>query len=65
VINDGSDGLEPATSGVTGRVRHDDEQKRFRKLFKQGQHARAVITVKAKDNAGNTSTSRRTVAVRR
>jgi trimeric autotransporter adhesin len=41
------------------------EQKRFRKLFKRGQQARAVITVKAKDKAGNTSTSKRTVAVRR
>jgi sugar lactone lactonase YvrE len=41
------------------------EQKRFRKLLKPGQHARAVITVKAKDKAGNTSTSKRTVAVRR
>jgi sugar lactone lactonase YvrE len=41
------------------------ERKRFRKLLKPGQHARAVITVKAKDKAGNTSTSKRTVRVRR
>ena len=41
------------------------EQKRFRKLFKPGKQARAVITVKAKDKAGNTSTSKRTVTVRR
>jgi hypothetical protein len=41
------------------------EQKRFRKLVKAGQRARAVITVKATDKAGNTSTSKRTVAVRR
>jgi hypothetical protein len=40
------------------------EQKRFRKLLKPGQHARAVITVKATEKAGNTSTSKRTVAVR-
>jgi hypothetical protein len=40
-------------------------QKRFRKLLKPGRQARAVITVKAKDEAGNTSTSKRTVAVRR
>jgi streptogramin lyase len=41
------------------------EQKRFRKLLKPGRQARAVITVKAKDKAGNTSTSKRTVTVRR
>jgi len=41
------------------------EQKRFRKLFKSGQQARAVITVRAKDKAGNTSTSKRTVVVQR
>ncbi len=41
------------------------EQKRFRKLFKQGQQARAVITVNAKDKAGASATSKRTVAVRR
>jgi hypothetical protein len=40
------------------------EQKRFRKLLKQGQHARAVITVKATDNAGHTRTAKRTVSVR-
>lgn len=37
---------------------------RFRKLLKPGQHARAVITVMAMDKAGNTTKSRRTVAVR-
>jgi hypothetical protein len=41
------------------------EQKRFRRLFKKGQEARAVVTVKAKDAAGNTSTSKRTVVVQR
>ena len=41
------------------------EQKRFRKLFNQGQQARAVITVNAKDKAGASATSKRTVAVRR
>ena len=40
------------------------EQRRFRKLFKPGQRARAVITVKATDKAGNTTKSKRTVAVR-
>jgi trimeric autotransporter adhesin len=40
------------------------EQNRFRKLFKAGQHARALITVAAKDKAGNTTKSKRTVAVR-
>ena len=40
------------------------EQKRFRKLLKPGQRARAVITVKATDKAGNTTKSKRTVAVR-
>ncbi len=40
------------------------EQQRFRKLLENGQQARAVITVQAKDKAGNTSTSKRTVAVR-
>jgi len=38
-------------------------QKRFRQLFKPGQRARAVITVKATDKAGNTTTSKRSVAV--
>jgi trimeric autotransporter adhesin len=41
------------------------EQKRFRQLLKPGRQARAVITVKAKDTAGNTSTSKRTVVVQR
>jgi sugar lactone lactonase YvrE len=40
------------------------ERKRFRRLLKPGQQARAVITVKAADKAGRTSTSKRTVAVR-
>jgi NHL repeat-containing protein len=40
------------------------EQKRFRKLLKPSQRARAVITVKATDRAGNTSISKRTVTVR-
>ena len=40
------------------------EQKAFRQLLKPGQQARAVITVKATDKAGNTRTSKRTVAVR-
>jgi hypothetical protein len=40
------------------------ELKRFRKLMKPGQRARAVITVKATDKAGNTATSKRTVTVR-
>jgi sugar lactone lactonase YvrE len=39
------------------------EQKRFRRLLKPGQRARATITVKATDKAGNTSTSKRTVVV--
>jgi hypothetical protein len=41
------------------------EQQRFRRLLKAGQQARAVITVRAKDTAGNMSTSKRTVAVQR
>ena len=41
------------------------ELKRFRRLLKAGQQARAVITVRATDRAGNTSTSKRTVTVRR
>jgi alpha-tubulin suppressor-like RCC1 family protein len=39
-------------------------QKRFRLLRKPSQHARAVITVKATDKAGLTSTAKRTVVVR-
>ena len=39
-------------------------QKRFRLLLKPGQHARAVITVKATDKAGDISTGTRTVTVR-
>jgi hypothetical protein len=39
------------------------EQKRFRRLLKAGQRARAVITVKATDKAGHTTTAKRTVAV--
>jgi sugar lactone lactonase YvrE len=38
------------------------QQKRFRTLLKPGQQARAVIMVKAADEAGNTATSKRTVA---
>jgi trimeric autotransporter adhesin len=40
------------------------EQKRFRQLLRGGQKARAVITVRATDKAGTTTTSTRTVAVR-
>ena len=40
------------------------EQRAFRQLFKPGQQARAVITVKATDKAGRTRTSKRTVIVR-
>ena len=39
------------------------QQRRFRQVVKPGQQARAVITVRATDKAGNTSTSKRTVAV--
>jgi len=41
------------------------EQQRFRRLLKPGRQARAVITVRAKDTAGNMSTSKRTVVVQR
>ena len=39
-------------------------QKRFRLVLKPGQRARAVITVKAIDSAGHSSTATRTVTVR-
>ena len=39
-------------------------QRQFRQLLKPGLRARAVITVKATDKAGRTTTSKRTVAVR-
>jgi hypothetical protein len=38
--------------------------KRFRKLLKPGHQARAVITVVAKNTAGRTTTSKRTVLLR-
>jgi sugar lactone lactonase YvrE len=41
------------------------EQRRFGRLFRPGQQARAVVIVRATDAAGRTTTSRRTVAVRR
>ncbi len=40
------------------------EQARFSSLLEPGQQARAVITVEATDKAGNTSSSKRAVAVR-
>jgi hypothetical protein len=40
------------------------ERKRLRHLLKPGQRARAVISVKATDKAGSTTTSKRTVTVR-
>jgi NHL repeat len=64
-------GLTRATAPIAGGTRTltlrfpAGEQKRFRQLFKPGQQARAVITVKATDKAGNTSTSKRVVRVRR
>ena len=63
--------LTPATAKLAAGTRTltlrfpAAEQKRFRKLLKPGQQARAVITVKATDKAGNTVTSKRTVTVRR
>lgn len=40
------------------------QQKRFRRLLKPGQRARAVISVKATDKSGKSTTSKRIVAVR-
>jgi hypothetical protein len=40
------------------------EWTRFRQLLKPGQEARALITVRATDKAGNTDIAKRTVAVR-
>jgi hypothetical protein len=62
--------LTRASAGLTAGTRtltlrsSAAQLKRFRQLFKPGQQARAVITVKATDAAGRSSTSKRTVGVR-
>ena len=64
VLTRASAKLATGTRTLTLRFRAA-EQTRFRRLLKPGQQARAVITVKATDTAGNTSISKRTVVVRR
>jgi sugar lactone lactonase YvrE len=63
-------GLTRASAGLSTGKRtltlhcSDAQLKRFQQLFKPGQQARALVTVKARDKTGRTASSKRTVAVR-
>jgi sugar lactone lactonase YvrE len=63
-------GLTRASAGLAAGKRTlklgctSAQLKRFRKLFKPGRRAQAVITVKATDKTGHTTTSKRMVVVR-